>query len=213
MNLTVYTSIYGGYDRLKPHPQHAAVDQWLCFTDDPTVQCDGWDIVLEPARHPHPRMAAKWRKCHPPEADWSIWVDGSVEFVPAWIDACLAGLSVADMAMFPHPERTSLIDEARVSLAMRKYAGLPVLEQAQHYIDSWGWHDRELWAATTFARRHTPTVLQMGAAWYSECEHWTYQDQISLPPLLARYGIRPEPFPYSVWRNPWFRLHAHASHL
>lgn len=213
MSVVVYTSIYGDYDSLKMHPDHPAVDAWLCFTDNPNITCTGWDTILEPPRFPHPRLSAKFRKCHPPDADMSIWVDGSVEFNADYIDVVLKNLAVADVTMFPHPERTSIVAEAAVSERMLKYHNLPVTAQAHHYINAWGWTDHELWASTTFGRRHTPTVLQMGAAWFAENEHWTYQDQISLPPVLARYGIRPEPLAYSLWRNPWFGLRGHTSDL
>lgn len=213
MTFTVYTSIMGDYDSLKMHPEHDAVDRWLCFTDNPQIQCSGWETVLEPSRFSHPRLSAKWRKCHPPESTNSLWVDGSVQFNADYIDAILVGLESSDVVMFPHPERTSIIEEARVSERMIKYRGLPVMAQARHYLDAWGWPDNQLWASTTFGRRHTPEVMQFGAAWFAENENWTYQDQLSLPPVLARYGIRPEPLGYSLWRNPWFGLHGHASEL
>jgi hypothetical protein len=212
MTTIAYTAIYGGYDRLKAHPDHPLIDEWMCFTDNPGIVHDGWTTVVEPARFPHPRLSAKWRKCHPPEADRTIWLDGSILLSAAsFIDVVCAGLDTGDMVMFPHPERVSLIAEADVSAAMVKYHRLPVHTQARHYIADWHWPDNELWASTTIGRNHTPPVLQAGAAWFAENEHWTYQDQLSLPPILARYGINVTPLPYSLWANPWFVLIGHAS--
>jgi hypothetical protein len=214
----VYTAIYGGYDELKPHPDHPDVEQWLCYTDDESlVGTPGWDVVVTSARFKHPRMDAKWWKCHPPEAVYyqsSIWIDGSMLIHdPDFFTTVIDLLGVDEMVMFQHPVRTSIIDEARVSEQMTKYAGLPVVQQAHHYCNEWGWHDRELWASTSIGRRHTSTMLQFGAAWFSECEGWTYQDQISLPPLLERYGIVPAALPHNLWKNPWFGLRGHASDL
>lgn len=212
--MLAYSAIYGGYDQLTPHPDHPAVDLWVCFTDDPNLTCDGWVTVVEPARFPHPRLSAKWRKAHPPDADRSLWIDGSMRLQgPGLVDAMLDALESGDWALWQHPDRTSIIDEAAVSMTMEKYFGLPVMQQARHYCDQWGWPDDELWASTTMARRHTPQVLQAGAAWFAENEHWTYQDQISLPPVLHRYGINPIGLPYSLWRNPWFKFGPHASNL
>jgi hypothetical protein len=213
MRTAAYTSIYGGYDQLKPHPDAAIVDDWVCYTDDPTIGCAGWDVVVEPGRFEHPRLSAKWRKCHPPEAAASIWVDGSMQFTdPRYFDVVHELLERADMVMFAHPQRQSLLAEAYVSTQMLKYEGLPVLAQAEHYIDEWGWPDDTLWASTTIGRNHTQPVLEMGAAWFAENEHWTYQDQISLPPLIVRYGLTVAALPHSLWRNPWFTLTPHASH-
>lgn len=208
--LTVYTSIYGGYDQLRPHPAHPAVTDWVCFTDEP-LECDGWTVVVEPRRHPHPRMAAKWRKCHPPDSDLSIWIDGSIDVTPEWIDAAIAGLDHADLVLHQHPNRSSIVAEAEASLTLEKYRGLPVHQQAAYYINEWGWPDTVLYAAGAFARRHTPQVLQLGAAWYAECEHWTYQDQISLPPLVGRYGIQPALFEHTITHASWLRIRSHRS--
>lgn len=210
--MIVYTAIYGGYDRLKPHPDHPDVDGWVCFTDDPTVTCDGWVTAVEPARFPHPRLSAKWRKCHPPEGR-TVWVDGSmIIHDSSFFDAMSKGLAAADMCLFRHPVRSSIIAEAAVSEQMVKYRGLPVMRQAQSYCAT-GWVDGTLWASTTIGRNPTGVVLQAGAAWFAENEHWTYQDQISLPPILGRYGVDVEPLPYALWDNPWFQLAAHTSDL
>ncbi len=213
MSVVCYTSIYGGYDTLKPHPEHPKVMAWCCYTDNPELSGDGWDIIVEPKRCPHPRLAAKWRKCHPPTwATRSVWVDGSVNITnPDYFDVVLEALDDADMAMFAHPDRTSITSEARVSEQMVKYDRLPVVQQAHHYCTDWGWSDSTLWASTTIGRNHTPAVLQMGAAWFAENEHWTYQDQLSLPPLIERYGLTVAPLDHSLWANPWFHVSGHAS--
>lgn len=212
--MIAYTAVYGGYDTLKPHPEHDHVDEWVCYTDDTSLGCDGWETVVEPARFEHPRLSAKWRKAHPPEGECSLWVDGSMCLNgTGLVDAMLEGLTSADWVLWAHPDRTSIIAEAEVSEAMMKYRGLPVRRQAEHYCNNWGWPDNRLFASTTMARWHTPQVLQAGAAWFAENEHWTYQDQISLPPVLGRYGIFPGTLPYSLWRNPWFTFGAHASQL
>ncbi len=215
VSVVCYTSIYGGYDGLKPHVDNEYVNAWICYTDNPDLYCDGWVTIVEPQPFDHPRLAAKWRKCHPPTGfESSIWVDGSMNVTdPDYYTEVLAALAGHDMAMFAHPQRTSIISEARVSEQMVKYDRLPVVQQAYHYCQQWGWRDDTLWASTTIGRNHTPAVLQMGAAWFAENEHWTYQDQLSLPPLIDRYGLDVAPLAHSLWRNPWFHLTGHTSDL
>lgn len=211
MSLVAYTSIYGHYDPLRPHPDHPDVDAWVCYTDNPALTCPGWETVVEPARYPHPRLSAKWRKCHPPDADRSIWVDGSVElFDPAYVDVVCKLLGDADMAFIPHPDRTNIRDEAAASLAIaaQKYGGLDVHGQVDRYEARKG-PQSGLWASTTFGRNHTPAVLQMGAAWMAHCELLTYQDQLSLPVLLDDYGITVAAIPGGLLASPWFRWCGH----
>jgi hypothetical protein len=60
-------------------------------------------------------------------------------------------------------------------------------------------------------RQTNQKTVAMGAAWFAECEHWTYQDQLSLPPLIRRYQLTPAPLPHTLWRNPWFGFTRHTS--
>ena len=115
--MIVYSAIFGGYDDLKPHPSCDLVDEWICYTDNPDVRCDGWQTIVEPQPFTHPRMAAKWRKCHPPtHDDLTIWVDGSMSFRNGDFFEMVAGLlDQGDWVMFPHPDRTSIVDEEAVS--------------------------------------------------------------------------------------------------
>lgn len=214
MTVVAYTSIYGGYDPLRPHPIHPGVDRWVCYTDDPGLVCDGWETVVEPARYAHPRMSAKWRKCHPPDADWSIWLDGSVLLTSIdYVDILAKLLATgADLAMFPHPDRGNIRDEAAASLACApaKYTGLDMHGQVDQYEARKPTGGLGLWATTTFARRHATAVLQMGAAWLAHCDLATYQDQLSLPVLLDDYGLTVAPIVGgTLTANPWFAWCGH----
>lgn len=210
--MIAYTAIYGGYDSLKAHPDHPAVDEWIAFTDDPDLSHPQWNVRYEPLRYSHPRVGAKWWKCHPPEADASLWLDGSVQLQnPDYIDVLLDGLERSDMVMFRHPQRDCIYDEVYASEPMVKYFGTDLRGQVARYqAQGWPTHNG-LWATTTFARRHTPKVLALGGAWFAHCELLTYQDQLSLPPLLADYSIEPAPIPGNLWGNEWFYLVGHRS--
>lgn len=212
--MLVYTSIYGGYDPLRPHPHHPNVEAWVCFTDDPDLRCEGWETVVEAPRYEHPRLSAKWRKCHPPAAERSVWIDGSMHVHNPEFFTTLDGLigDGADMAFFPHPDRDNIRDEATASLAIafEKYGGLDVQGQVDRYEARKPIKPLGLWASTTFIRQHTLAVLEMGAAWMAHCELLTYQDQLSLPVLLDDYGITVAPIPYGLVSNPWFLWCGHA---
>jgi hypothetical protein len=213
--LVVFTSIYGGYDPLRPHPDHPGVEAWLCFTDNPDLRCDGWETVVEAPRYEHPRLSAKWRKCHPPDAHRSLWVDGSLHLHdPVFVDVIDGLLDKADMAFFPHPVRTDIRSEADASHALcpEKYAGLDLHGQVAHYHRTRAVKPG-LWASTTFGRNHTPAVLQMGAAWMAHCELLTYQDQLSLPVLIDDYGLTVAAIPGGLLGNPWFTWCGHDSKL
>lgn len=210
--MIVYTAVYGGYDPLRPHPEHPGVEAWLCYTDDPDLQCEGWITIHEPPLYSHPRLSAKWRKCHPPAADSTLWVDGSVWIQdPAFIDVVGEQLNRSSMTMFSHPWRDCIYEEVGASIGMLKYQGLEdaMARQVQHYASN-GWKPHAgLWASTVIGRRSYRPVAQLGAAWFAHCEAYTYQDQLSLPYLLDRYGIYPAALPHSLADNPWFIWASH----
>lgn len=209
--MITYTAIYGSYDPLHDHPEHPDVEEWVCFTDDPTLEAPGWTVVHEPAKYPHPRLSAKWWKCHPPEGD-TFWIDGSVWIHNAeLIDVVAKCLIESPMTMFAHPWRGCIYPEVDASRGMEKYAGLDLDRQAAHYR-AHGWPGNAgLWASTVIGRRDTREVNRFGAAWFAHNEAFTYQDQLSLPYLLARYGIDVAPLPHQLHDNPWFQWMGHNS--
>lgn len=214
--MIVTTAIYGGYDHVKPHPDHPDVDEWVCYTDDPSLasNSDGWTVRHRPLPYQHPRLSAKWWKCHPPAGVQSLWVDGSVEILTAdFIDDVLGSLDGADMAMWVHPWRDCIYQEAGASAPMRKYHDLPLQAQIDHYR-SLGWPDRNgLWASTVIGWSGSVEAATLGAAWFSHCEAFTYQDQLSLPPLIARYGTTVRPLPGPFVNPSRVRWHGHRSDL
>lgn len=216
--MIVYTAIYGGFDYLHEHADVAGVE-WRCYTDDPSLTSADWNVIYEPGRFDDPRLSAKWRKCHPPlDSDISVWVDAACLITdPYFVDQFHGLLNVdAPIALWRHPQRARIRDELAVLKTMPAFQGMDFDAQVERYaerrqdIDALG-----LYVSTVIGRLHTPEVLQMSAAWFAHCALATMRDQLSLPVMLADYGIRPAIIPESLhgasgfeWR--WFD-HTRAS--
>lgn len=218
--MIVYTSLYGGYDTPKPPRPHPGVSEWRLYTDDASIYAPGWRVVTEPRpEFEHPRMKAKWRKCHPPtDTHQTLYLDASIrlrdpELLEHAVDLLARG---AWWAMYLHPERSNIDDEVQASIRMPKYArlGPKMIAQAASYARERsrqpGSGPMGLWAAGIIARNAAAhaAVLQAGADWFHECELWTYQDQISLPVVLWRHEVLPTPMTLGggLWRNPHFSI-------
>lgn len=215
----IVTAIYDGYDELKPTlPQKGVSVDWVLVTDDealkdtPTVR--GWRVVYEPRPGVHPNRAAKHPKYEPwkyTDAAASLWVDASFRIVSETFAA--GALAHADpIAQFAHPWRDCLYVEAKESAGLAKYAGEPVLEQADHYSfrghpANWG-----LWATGVIARQHTDAVRELGARWLAETYEWSFQDQISQPFALRETGLRPAAFPGNHLATPWLAYEGSSRH-
>jgi hypothetical protein len=218
-DVAILTAIYDSYDELKPALPQAGVEvDWVFVTDDPVLGAKpshlGWRVVYEPRPDVHPNRAAKHPKYRPWEysgAPASIWVDASFRIVSQRF--AVDAVAHADpIAQFAHPWRACLFDEAKESAGLAKYAGEPVMEQAESYREAghpegWG-----LWATGVIARQHTEAVRKMGWLWLAETYRWSFQDQISQPFALREKGLRPTAFPGSHLATPWLAYEGSARH-
>jgi len=215
--IAVYTANFGGYDRLACQPDLEGVD-WFYFTDDPRLRSDRWTIRASTGRYAHPRLSAKWFKLNPHRVLASyrrtIWIDASIRVKSTtFVDELVTCLADRVLAVFPHPDRDNIFDEARVSYGMVKYQQMPVLEQVEHYRRV-GFIVQELYAGGVLVRDNASRGLRrLNRDWMQENVRWTYQDQLSLPFLLWKHGIDPAKIPFNLWQNHLFSIEPHLSEL
>jgi hypothetical protein len=148
-----------------------------------------------------------------PDYGTTIWVDGSHLITnPLFAQEAIESMGDSGMALYRHPWRDCIYEEAEASVGMRKYQDQPIRAQAAAYRaeghpEHWG-----LWACGTLVRRNTPGIRQMDDMWWAEIQKWSYQDQISLPVVLRRMDFRPAEFQHhQVFGNPWTNIHNHHS--
>lgn len=216
-DVAIISAIYDSYDELKPVLPQTGLDvEWVLVTDTPppAERAAGWTIVYEPRPGVHPNRAAKHPKYEPwkyTDAPASVWVDASFRIVSETF-AAEAVAHAKPIAQFAHPWRDCLYTEAKESAGLAKYAGEPVLEQAESYRqaghpEGWG-----LWATGVIARQHTEAVRKMGWLWLAETYRWSFQDQISQPFALREKGLRPTAFPGNHLATPWLAYEGSARH-
>lgn len=217
----IYTAIYGGYDTLKPVAgadklREQGIDL-ICFTDDVNLSHPDWQMRRMPARHAHPRLDAKYYKLLPhlvlPEYDDTLWLDASFEIEDArCAETLFAYLDDAPLALFLHPERGCLYEEAEFCRTMPKYADQDIAGQVKHYREA-GLPERfGLFAGGIIGRRNDDAnVRSLNEQWMAENLRFTYQDQLSLAYLLWKMSLKPSVFRQYLWRPSGlvWRDHAH----
>ena len=235
MTAIVYSAIYGDYDALKQPANQDADCEFVCFTDAKLpARVGAWHIVRSDLdRDAHPRLRAKrykllshqffpngrwkpaiWSRAR--NLDLSIWVDGSLEIESAsFVSDMRARLLDSDWAMFVHPDRDDLYEEAELSASLPKYRSLPIREQAESYRNLVPSHSG-LFACGVIVRREPVSERLQTAAhsWWDENVKWTYQDQLSLPYVWTKHpGTRPAAIAEPLRHNQWFRIRKHVSAL
>lgn len=234
MSAVVYTAIAGGYDELKQPVAQDTDCEFVCFTDAAgPARVGAWRMVrFEADPKVHPRLRAKfkilsheyfrdgrWKLSFWSFArrlDVSIWVDGSLAIEsPRFVSDMRARLGDGEWAMFAHPDRDCIYEEAELSATLPKYQGLPIREQVEAYRGLVPAHSG-LFACGIIVRREPVSDRLRAAAqsWWEENVKWTYQDQLSLPYVWQKHpGARPTAIEEPLRHNAWFRIRKHASAL
>ena len=172
-----------------------------------------------PSRHlsMHPRLKAKipkmleWKSI---ESDWYVWMDSSIR--------PLEGIDLADevikqagdnpLCFFLHSKVNTIREEAKRTIDMLnqghkyftiRYSGEPIINQLIHYYGDPSFKDKILLAGNFFAYHRSATGLMQ--EWFNEVVEWSLKDQISLPYVLYKSGLKYSVFEgYTNIKNKYF---------
>lgn len=217
--VVVVSANFGGRDEPAPAPASSDVDDFVLFTDGEPVE--GWHTVaVDPSAIRDwggPRMAARRIKTlalELLEADVVLWVDGRIRVQGLPLRPLLRkALRGTDIAGYPHPWRDCAYDEASECSRL----GLVEPEAVRNQVEGYG---REgfpqgagLQNTMVLARRRTKTTVELGRRWWDEISRHTPRDQVSLPFVLWRMGLRFGQLGRDVYRvgsSPYFERGGHA---
>jgi hypothetical protein len=207
----VYTALMNGYEELLPQPlaKESGLD-FICFTDDPTLTSDHWEMALvEPALRGDGIRSARALKIegHPRLAgyDETLWIDNRVELHAEPSELLDDWLAERDVAVPRHSYRADVLTEFQVVLVSGLDEAARLYEQLVHYTA----HDRELLSQAVpwtgiLARRRTPAVDAAMARWMRHVLRYSRRDQLSFVQAMAEAGLE--------WRTVSLDNHGSALH-
>jgi hypothetical protein len=201
-NITVYTSVTGGFDKLSENRIKDA--NQVAFTDQ---KSDVWE-VREPCKlFVDERRNSRIQKLMPHmyfNEEFSIYLDGNIELlVPAQqlIDEFLKD---KDIAVFRHIGRDCLYDEATACVKLGKEKPEVLSQQIKEYARRGIKNHIGLAECGVIIRRNTPEVNQMNERWWTEYCRFGVRDQISFPVAFDLDKVNL--IESSVWRHPNFKF-------
>lgn len=208
----VYTALIGGYEALSEPPLVRDADtDFVCFTDDPELTSEGWQIrYVRPRFARDPIRSARFLKVLGPEVlgeyDESLWIDNSVELkvdanqlLDTWLAACDLGVPLHSYresvsGEFDAVDSAGYDDPSRIHEQFLAYSAIndAVLDE------------RPYWTAL-LARRHSPGLLAAMRLWFDHILRYSRRDQLSINFVLAECGLETAGFDIDNFDSEWHR--------
>jgi hypothetical protein len=182
----------GGKDHVR-HDQTKGNARWIAYTERPFIS-DTWEHRKVYDRFTSPRRNSRIHKIlihQYADTKYSIWIDANLKLLIPPEEVVERYLKEHDIAVFAHPNRDCIYDEAMVCAKLGLDNTETIIEQAKTYEDAGYGKHRGLCECNFIVRRHTPKVEQFNNAWWSEyCRH-SVRDQISFMYALDKVGLEP----------------------
>ena len=196
----VYTCITGGYEKLVAPVKTPGFD-YICFTDNPSLEPNGWEIRPMPegleglTKVKQQRMVKVLPHKYLPDYDISIWVDGAV-IVKGNIKEYLKTLDMTQYSVFipEHPARKCIYAEKDACVKIRKIKGDEVAladKQMDRYKNEGFPANYGLVQTNVMIRQHNDRYSKdLMEKWWSELKDYSHRDQLSFNYALWKCGSK-----------------------
>lgn len=210
--IVVYTAIYGNYAKLRDAIPSKGCD-FVCFTDDPNLKSDTWDVRYIEGFSNDPRRNAKIYKILPhkyfKEYDYSMWVDSShVPYDAAtFVSACL---NKHNIAVFKHYNRKCVYQELKACIKQKKDNKYTMQAQIQKYKDEGYPTNNGLSTCSVILRKHNDSnVIKTMEDWWGEIERHSSRDQLSFDYVIYKNKLPLNVIKKHIRHNPFFDVLTH----
>ena len=210
-----YTVLTGSYDRLHPIRCQLANWRYVCFTDNPGLHCDGWEIrqIVNPEGLDPGRLSRLYKirnNLIDQGCDISVYADANL-VIRGDLDTFLAqSLAPGSPLAVPfHPFLFSLHQEVEQCILLGKDSQELLTAQYRHYTEEKGFSDPfpHINARLLIRRTGEPEVLRLMETWYHQLQQWSRRDQVAFNYALGLCcDVRINYFPYWLFRRYFKRL-------
>ena len=193
----VYTCITGGYEGLFPPTKQQDDFDYVCFTDNPDLTSDFWELRPIPDELKELSCVKQQRiiKICPhkylPEYDESLWVDGSVDILID-LDVFLNKFcsdETKSIFIRKHPSRNCIYSEGATCIRMCKDTKEHINPQldkykAEGFPKSFGLVETNI----IYRKHNNPYCIEVMNVWANELMNGSHRDQLSFNYALWKVG-------------------------
>lgn len=206
----IYTVITGDKDILNEDINTDGT-RAVCFTDNPNLKSDVWEIVLLPRLFNDVRRDSRIPKMLPhiffPNEEYTLYLDANIILKVPLSKLVKEWLQDTDIAIFGHSTRDCLFDEAQECIRL----GLDQKDVIERQIERYTGFPRHkgLYQGGVILRRNTPQIKKLNEMWWAEYCTGCKRDQISLPYCIEKCGITINAIKSHAYIHPWFEMDNH----
>jgi len=211
--IVVYTAIFGEYDVLN-EPEDVGGCDFVCFTDNPKLSSDKFDIRLcvdgnDPVRESRKYKILPHRFLT--DYKYSIWMDGNIILKKINTNKLIKQfLSEQDLAIFSHPERNCIYEELAICKELKKY-DCDLMDMQVRRYEEVGYPKNNGLIASGFIVRRTlsPEVIRFCEDWWYEIKNNSRRDQLSFNYVAWKNTFKYTLIDGCVWDNEYFKVCSH----
>jgi hypothetical protein len=199
----VYTCLFGHSEPFNDfvYDRHG-IDEFICFTDDPSLKSDFWRIQLVGDRMLDAPRASK-RINHLPHRflsrfDESLYIDNTVRLreSPSSLFNRLLVPARSPLVMFRHPGRQCVYAEAEEVIRLNYDEPARIRRQMRIYETKGYPRERGLSTSGFLLRRHRdPALAKVMENWFEQTLLHSLRDQLSLDVVMWLHNFAPEYIP------------------
>jgi len=186
----IYTCITKNYDVLNENQYYLSDYDYVCFTDNPNLKSELWDIRQIPngLKILSPVKQARYIKTHPhvffKKYNLSVWIDATITIKSDFSE--LIDNNILQVPM--HPDRNCLYSEARMCIKLKKDIKENINPQVEEYKKEGYPENNGLAQTNILIRKHNnKNCIKLMDDWWKEIKTKSCRDQIS--------------FNYVLWKN------------
>lgn len=223
--IAVYTAVFSSYDKLLEPKFLPDNCDFFLFSDSVTIpEGSAWkarelpDSVQKEMQYFSPVKKNRYLKMHPdllfPEYNYSVYVDGNLLLYTDPTEY-INRLSKYGISFYTHYRRRCVYEELQAVSARHRMTVKHIKEVERFLLDACMPEKYGLLECPVIARQHhQPECQKLMEEWWELFRRFPYRDQVLLPYVLFKNGIRTEELGLlgsNVWNDPGIRRIEHIN--
>ncbi|MBR3214728.1 MAG: glycosyltransferase [Methanosphaera sp.] len=214
--MVVYTAVTGTYDEpLIPQERIDGFD-YICFTDNPFLKSDFWDIRPIDSEGLNATQTARMYKIlahkYLSDYDYSLWIDTNIEIIGDIRDFINKYSVNNKLLAFKHPQRDCIYDEADECIRLKKDEMDNIIPQINRYRDEgYPEHNGLISSGILFRKHNDPDVICVMEDWFGQIIEGSYRDQLSFNYVCYKNNFTYDATDSYIFKNEYFQIHDHLN--